>query len=130
PGVILDLIERYVAAHTPPGATVSVTRFGGSARPFVIPRDNPFLETAAAVLHELGGKEPLYTREGGTLPIAEVFQRELGADMVFYAWGMPDCRAHAPNEFMRLEHYRAQADGYALLLTKLAEQAGANGMRG
>lgn len=124
PGQILDLIERHVAAHTPPGATVSVRRFGGSAKPFEIPRDNPFLETAASILRALGGKEPLYTREGGTLPIAEVFQRELGADMVFYAWGMPDCRAHAPNEFMKLEHYRAQADGYALLLSKLAETHG------
>jgi acetylornithine deacetylase/succinyl-diaminopimelate desuccinylase-like protein len=121
PVQILDLIERHVAANTPPGATVTVTRFGGSARPFEIPRDNPYLTIAADVLTEIGGKEPLYTREGGTLPIAEVFQRELGADMVFFAWGMPDCRAHAPNEVMKLEHYRAQANGYASLLEKLAE---------
>ncbi len=124
PGEILDLIEKHVAANTPPGATVTITRFGGSARPFEIPRDNPYLTIAAEVLKEIGGKEPLYTREGGTLPIAEVFQRELGADMVFFAWGMPDCRAHAPNEVMKLEHYRAQANGYASLLEKLAETHG------
>lgn len=123
PSDILDAIERHVAANTPPGATVSVTRFGGSALPFNIRRDNPYLKLVTDVLRQIGGKDPLLTREGGTLPIAEVFQRELGADMLFYAWGMPDCRAHAPNEFLNLRDYRAHADGYAKLLTHFAQQA-------
>lgn len=120
PEDILRLIEQHVARHTPAWAEVTVERFPGSARPFAIRRDHPALETARAVLRDLYGKEPLAIRLGGTLPVAEVFQRELGADMVFFAWGMPDSRVHAPNESYRLEDFRTMARAYCRYLTALA----------
>ena len=120
PEEILALIEQHVAHHTPPWAEVTVERFPGSARPFAIRRDHPALQTARAVLRDLYGKEPLAIRLGGTLPVAEVFQRELGADMVFFAWGMPDSRVHAPNESYRLEDFRTMARAYCRYLTALA----------
>jgi acetylornithine deacetylase/succinyl-diaminopimelate desuccinylase-like protein len=89
--------------------------------PFSIRRDHPALVAALAVLREMGGgQEPLVLRIGGTLPIAPVFQRELGADMVFFAWEMPDARFHAPNEFVRLADYRACIRGYCRYLPALA----------
>jgi acetylornithine deacetylase/succinyl-diaminopimelate desuccinylase-like protein len=120
PERILDLLERHVATHTPPGATVTTTRFPGAA-PFAIRRDHPGLIAARAVLRELGGQEPLTIRIGGTLPIAPIFQRELGADMVFFAWEMPDANFHAPNEFLRLDDFRAACRGYCRYLARLAE---------
>ncbi|ACM06649.1 dipeptidase [Thermomicrobium roseum] len=120
PEEILDLIERHVQAHCPPWAEVRVTRFPGSARPFAIRRDHPALAAAREVLRELYGKEPLMTRVGGTIPVAELFQRELGADMLFFAWGMPDNRVHAPNESYRLEDFRTMARAYVRLLPRLA----------
>jgi acetylornithine deacetylase/succinyl-diaminopimelate desuccinylase-like protein len=120
PEEILDLIERHVQTHCPPWAEVRVTRFPGSARPFAIRRDHPALAAARAVLRELYGKEPLMIRVGGTIPVAELFQRELGADMLFFAWGMPDNRVHAPNESYRLEDFRTMARGYVRLLPRLA----------
>jgi acetylornithine deacetylase/succinyl-diaminopimelate desuccinylase-like protein len=120
PARILDLLERHVAAHTPPGATVTTTRFPG-AYPFAIPSDHPALLAARDVLRELGGREPLTIRIGGTLPIAPTFQRELGADMVLFAWEMPDANFHAPNEFLRLDDFRTACRGYCRYLTRLAE---------
>jgi len=120
PAEIVDLIARHVAAHCPTGAVASVERQPGDARPFAIRRDNPALVTAGEVLRRLYGKDPLIIRLGGTLPIAEVFQRELGAEMVFFAWGMPDANMHAPNEWFRLEDFRLGARAYCELLTRLA----------
>src|SRR5690606_35663739 len=40
PEAILDLIEKHVAKHTPPGTKATVERFPGSARPFSIARDH------------------------------------------------------------------------------------------
>ncbi|MCM8746999.1 dipeptidase [Thermomicrobium sp. CFH 73360] len=121
PDEILSLIEQHVQAHCPPWADVQVTRLPGSARPFAIRRDHPALTAARAVLRELYGKEPLMTRVGGTIPVAELFQRELGADMLFFAWGMPDNRVHAPNESYRIEDFRTMARAYVRLLLRLTE---------
>lgn len=121
PEEILDLLEQHVRAQCPPWAEVRVTRFPGSARPFAIRRDHPALQAAREVLRDLYGKDPLMIRIGGTIPVAEVMQRELGADMLFFAWGMPDNRVHAPNESYRIDDFRTMARAYVRLLERLAK---------
>ncbi|HKG25672.1 MAG TPA: dipeptidase [Thermomicrobiales bacterium] len=120
PAEILDLIERHAAAHTPTGASVTFVRQSGRARPFAISRDNPALVTAGETLRGLTGQDPLIIRLGGTLPIAEVFHQELGAEMVFYGFGSMDCNAHAPNEWLRVEDFHLGVRAYCAYLTALA----------
>lgn len=120
PAHIVDLIEAHVQAHRPPGATVTVRRFPGAARPFAIRRDHPALQAAGRVLADLYGKEPLVIRAGGTLPVAETFQSVLGADLVFFSWGMPGDGPHAPNESFRLDSFENARRAYCALLPELA----------
>jgi acetylornithine deacetylase/succinyl-diaminopimelate desuccinylase-like protein len=120
PAEILDLIERHVAKHTSPNATATVQRFPGSAHPFSLSPDNPALLTARKVLAELYGTEPISIRQGGTLPVADVFQRELGADLIFFSFGMPDSRVHAPNEAFRMDSFRMAPRAFCAYLNALA----------
>jgi acetylornithine deacetylase/succinyl-diaminopimelate desuccinylase-like protein len=119
PAEILDLIERHVQQHCPPSATVSVERFPGSAHPFSISRDNPALQAAGVVLGDLYDRDPLYVRTGGTIPVAEIFQQELGADMIFYSFGMPDSRVHAPNESLPISAFKMARRAYCAYLNAL-----------
>ena len=121
PGQILELIERHVARHCPPTATCTVDRFAGSARPFKISREHPALQKANVVLGDLYDRDPLMVRLGGTLPVADIFQRELGADIIFFAWGMPDSQVHAPNESFRLDSFRQAPRAWCAYLNALAE---------
>jgi len=121
PGQILELIERHVARHCPPTATCTVDRFAGSARPFKISREHPALQKANVVLGDLYDRDPLMVRLGGTLPVADIFQRELGADIIFFAWGMPDSQVHAPNESFRLDSFRQAPRAWCAYLDALAE---------
>ncbi|MDQ3043930.1 MAG: dipeptidase [Chloroflexota bacterium] len=120
PDKVLTAIERHIERNAPIGARVSVERLPGSALPFAIPLDHVGLQTARGVLRDEYGVEPLVVREGGTLPVAETFQRELGADMVFFAFSAPGSQAHAPNEWFRLEDFRRGRRAWARLLTALA----------
>lgn len=120
PGAILDAIEAHVQNHCPPGATVAVRRFPGAARPFTISQDHPAMQAARRVMADLYGKEPLFVRMGGTLPIAETLQTELGADMIFFAWGMPGDNIHAPNESYMLDAFMIARRAYCALFTELA----------
>ncbi len=120
PGAILNAIEAHVRAYCPPGASATVRRFPGAARPFSISTDHPALGAAREVLADLYGKEPLVIRTGGTLPIAETYQTELGADLIFFSFGLSDDRVHAPNESFRLQSFLDSRRAYCALLPALA----------
>jgi acetylornithine deacetylase/succinyl-diaminopimelate desuccinylase-like protein len=72
------------------------------------------------VLEDMYDKDVLVTRVGGTVPVAELFQRELGSDMVFFSWGLPENGMHAPNESYRLEDFKRMREGYCRYLHALA----------
>jgi acetylornithine deacetylase/succinyl-diaminopimelate desuccinylase-like protein len=63
------------------------------------------LSAAANALKETFGAEPLYIREGGSIPIAALFQRELSLPVVLLGFTPPDDNAHAPNESMDLGNF-------------------------
>jgi acetylornithine deacetylase/succinyl-diaminopimelate desuccinylase-like protein len=119
PVEIVNLIEKHVQKHCPPGAKVEVQRIPGSAKPFVLDRSHPVNFAAGEVLEELFGNAPYITRSGGTIPATGIFQDILGADTIQFAWSMPGSGAHAPNEWYRLEDYDRGSAGYAMLLQRL-----------
>ncbi|HLS89391.1 MAG TPA: dipeptidase [Sphingobacteriaceae bacterium] len=106
PDKVLDLVEAHIMANVPPGVQVSVRRFPGSARPYVMPVKHIALTVAADILSSIYGRRPLVTRMGGTLPVAEMFRRLLGVNMVFYSFGGPDDQIHAPDESLPLAAIR------------------------
>ena len=125
PARIVDLIERHVAVHLPAGATAEVERFPGSAWPASISRDHPALITAKAVLRAAyGGTEPIITRSGGTVPAVALMQRALGAATVTMAFSLPGSRAHAPNEWHRVDDFQRGTGIFTDYLTALAGTPG------
>jgi acetylornithine deacetylase/succinyl-diaminopimelate desuccinylase-like protein len=121
PAEIVDLIRQHVQTHCPAGVDATVTPLPGRAMRFAVDRGHPALVAAAKVLREIYGKDPVIERSGGTVPVAEVFQRELGADVIFFAFGLPGSQVHAPNEWFRLEDLTRGARAYCALLTELAK---------
>lgn len=119
PDAVAKLIEDHVGRNSPPGVTVRVRRFSGSARPYLMPRDHPALHVAAEVLEEVYGRQALVIRTGGTIPIAEAFRSVLDMWFVFFAFGEPDNNVHAPNEFLRLASFDRGVQAYYRLLYRL-----------
>ncbi len=120
PAEILRLFQAHVSRHSPASASFEVIGGEGSCKAFEIERNHPTLIAAADVITELYRKEPLNIRLGGTLPIAEVFHDELGADMVFFSWEQSDNNLHAPNESVRLSDLEIARRAWCTLLTRLA----------
>ncbi|WP_231699412.1 dipeptidase [Limnochorda pilosa] len=125
PDRILDQVEAHVRAQRVPGVRVEVRRFAGSARPYAMPVDHPALAAAARVLERLYGKPAPTARMGGTVPVAEFFRSILGTWFLYYSFGDPDTRVHAPDEFIRIDSIPRAVKGYYLLLEALAGSAGA-----
>ncbi|HVA93248.1 MAG TPA: dipeptidase, partial [Chloroflexota bacterium] len=79
PPAIAALLTAHVERYAPPGVKVTVSRLPGQAKPYAIPADHWGNQAAAEVLTEVYGKEPVYVRTGGSIPVCELFQEYLGA---------------------------------------------------
>jgi acetylornithine deacetylase/succinyl-diaminopimelate desuccinylase-like protein len=104
PADIFRKFEAFVAEVAPPGVTVTV-RFLGGGRPIVTPIDHPVAQAAARALEATYGRPPVFTREGGSIPVAATFASVLGVPVVLEGFTQPHEQAHAPNEWLDLRNY-------------------------
>ncbi|MCM2997342.1 MULTISPECIES: dipeptidase [Paenibacillus] len=104
PQDILNKIEKHIYSHVPTGAKATVVQFEkGNA--FTIDPSTPILQKAAEAYEEVYGTRPVFTRDGGSIPIVETFSRVLAAPVVCMGFGLPDENLHAPNEHFNLENF-------------------------
>jgi acetylornithine deacetylase/succinyl-diaminopimelate desuccinylase-like protein len=97
-------VRDYILSIAPPTVRVELTYFGGGL-PSLTPIDHPATEAAARAIESTFGVEPLYIREGGSIPVAASFENILGLPVVLLGFTPPDDRAHSPNEYMNLDNY-------------------------
>jgi acetylornithine deacetylase/succinyl-diaminopimelate desuccinylase-like protein len=99
---------------------VSVTSLG-SGRASLTPIDHPATQAAARAIEQVFGKQPLFIREGGSIPICASFERVLGLPVVLAGFTNPDDNAHAPNESLLLDNFEKGIRTIALMWHELAE---------
>lgn len=104
PEKIAKLFEAYIRKITPKGVTVNVTNLHGG-NPSITPINTPAIKAAKAALKRGFGVEPVFIREGGSIPIVSSFKEILGADTVLLGFGLPDENAHSPDEHFDLENF-------------------------
>ena len=120
PAKIVGVLTSHVRKHTPPGVKVTVTPIASGAPPYLMPVDHPGNVAARDVHIELYGKEPVYVRSGGSIPVCSLFLDHLGVYTVNFGFALTDERAHSPNEFLRLSSFELGQKAYCLLLHRLA----------
>jgi acetylornithine deacetylase/succinyl-diaminopimelate desuccinylase-like protein len=87
----------YVEHIAPPGVTVDI-RLIHSGDPCLISVDNPYIRAATVALREVWGKDTVFIRSGGSIPIVGDFAKHLNLPSVMMGFGLPDDNLHAPNE--------------------------------
>jgi len=101
---ILEQFRAYIEEISPPGVVVTITDLGGG-EPSLTPIDHPATQAAARALAATFGRDPVYIREGGSIPVCASFERILRLPVVLLGFDPPDQQAHAPNEWMDLTNY-------------------------
>jgi acetylornithine deacetylase/succinyl-diaminopimelate desuccinylase-like protein len=104
PAKSFELYKTYVEKIAPAGVDVSV-RLIHSGDPCLIPVNNQFIQAATRALHEVWGKDTVFIRSGGSIPIVGDFDRHLGLPSVMMGFGLPDDNLHAPNEKFHLKNF-------------------------
>lgn len=102
PGIRLELVEM----HGAPGVVASL--------------DSPYMQAATRAIERGFGRQPVYIREGGSIPIVTTFSERLGADSLLLGWGLDDDNAHGPNEKFSLADFHRGIRASASLWQELA----------
>ncbi len=101
---ITGKISRYLKEIAPATVKVEVSVLHGG-NPVMVPRDGKGVKAATTAMEKAFGKTPAFTREGGSIPIVELFGLELNAPTVLMAFGLPGDNIHSPNESFALANY-------------------------
>jgi acetylornithine deacetylase/succinyl-diaminopimelate desuccinylase-like protein len=96
--------KAYVESLCPKGIVLEV-RLIHSGDPIVVSTDNVYVKAATDAMHEVFGKETVFVRGGGSIPIVGDFVRELKIPTVMMGFGLPDDNLHAPNEKFHLANF-------------------------
>lgn len=113
PDEIVALVSRHLETLLPPGTRLSLSPAEHGARPSYIEPDHFALQAAGEALTAVYGVRPLIVRMGGTVPIAELFQRHMGLATVFFSFSTADEDYHAPNEFFRVHRLHEGLEAWA-----------------
>ncbi len=106
PRKVFDALRDYIAQVAPPGVKVTTTYIhGGEAS--LTPVDHPATQAAARAIRAVEGVDPVYIREGGSIPVTAAFDHVLGLPVVLAGFPQPNCNAHAPNEWLDERNFEA-----------------------
>lgn len=119
PPAIAAAFAAHVRALAPEGVTVEVENLHNAA-PVLVPRDSPMMQAGIRALRAGFGAEPVFIREGGSIPIVGTFQSCLRAPVLLLGYGLSTDNAHSPNEKFHLANFWNGARTTALLLQEAA----------
>jgi acetylornithine deacetylase/succinyl-diaminopimelate desuccinylase-like protein len=78
------------------------------------------MQAAGRAMQRGFGAEPVFIREGGSIPLVSLLEELFGAPSVLMGIGLPDENAHAPNENLDLHNFYAGIASAALFFEELS----------
>ncbi len=106
PEKIVEAYRKFVRENTPAGIETEVRVLGASPAVMVNP-DHPAIHTAARAFRDILGRETVFIRSGGSIPIVGDFATHLGIPTILMGFGLPDDGLHSPNEKYKVSNYYA-----------------------
>jgi len=101
-------IERLVRAHIArltPDTVRSIVRTNFLTSPALVDRGHPAMKAALAACRKGFGTAPVFLRSGGSIPVVNSLQLQLGVPTILMGFALPDDRIHAPNERFHLPNF-------------------------
>ena len=120
PAEITAGLKRRLSELCPPGIQYELIDSHGS-RAVMVPLDSPYIEAATRAIQHAFGRRPVFTREGGSIPIVADFSNKLKAESLLLGWGQDDDNAHSPNEKICLADFHRGIKASARLWEELSK---------
>ncbi len=119
PKKLAKYFENYVKSISPNWVKVEVKmlHYGYPAMTSI---DDPTIKAASNALKKAFKKDPVFTREGGSIPIIVDFMKQLKAPAILMGFGLDTDDIHSPNEHFRLENFEKGLLSSAYFINEMA----------
>ncbi|HKA02007.1 MAG TPA: dipeptidase [Candidatus Solibacter sp.] len=104
PDAVIAAFRAWVKQQTPKGIQTEV-RVLSAAPGLVVNPDHSAIRVAAQAFGGVFGKQTVFIRSGGSIPIVGDFANHLGIPTILMGFGLPDDGLHSPNEKYKIENY-------------------------
>ena len=104
PDEILSLYSKYVQSIVPRGIQINIRQLS-AAPPMLIQTDNPYVQASKRAMKEVFGRDTVFIRSGGSIPVVSDFDKHLRIPSVMMGFGLPDDNLHAPNEKFHIPNF-------------------------
>jgi len=121
PERVFPAFAEAVKENMPAGYDVEIINLHGGAG-FFVSADNEYVRAAAAAIAHSYKVRPVNMREGGSIPIAALFDGVLGIPVVLMGFGLPNDGPHGPNERFSLVQLEKGARTVADFLGRLRKK--------
>jgi acetylornithine deacetylase/succinyl-diaminopimelate desuccinylase-like protein len=112
---IFEAVSAYIASITPPTVQSEVIFMRG-APAAQVDITHPVMQAAVAAYEQGWGAQPVFVREGGSIPIVAGFQAQLNLPVILMGFGLNTDNLHGPNEHFSVEMFhRGVATSIAFL---------------
>jgi acetylornithine deacetylase/succinyl-diaminopimelate desuccinylase-like protein len=104
PDKVIALFRDWVAGNTPKGIQ-STVRVLSASPGLVVDPEHRAIQVAARAFGDVFGKQTVFIRSGGSIPIVGDFANHLHIPTILMGFGLPDDGLHSPNEKYKIENY-------------------------
>jgi acetylornithine deacetylase/succinyl-diaminopimelate desuccinylase-like protein len=116
---VFRAVRRHLRRRCPKSVRLTVT--GDYTPAFFNAPTGRGARAALVALERAFHRNPVLCREGGSLPILDVFKRHLRGEIILVGLGLPDDNWHSPNEKMDLGNFHRGIAMSVELLRELAK---------
>lgn len=102
----LDALLAHLKQHAPSdlNMTFEDPTVGGPA--ILLSSTSPLIKEAASILETVTGQNPVYSWEGGSIPVVASLAKTAGAEPLLVGFGLEEDRIHAPNESFDINQFK------------------------
>jgi acetylornithine deacetylase/succinyl-diaminopimelate desuccinylase-like protein len=119
PEQVAEALKAYLRQQAPPTVSWEVIDWA-SAVPSILERDSEAVRAAIRAQQTVWGRAPMFSRQGGTVPVVGMIESALGVKTLMMGFGLPDDNLHAPNEKFHVPNYRRGIQAYIRFLSEYA----------
>ena len=105
PDKIYHQLKKFIEDNIPPTVKWDLEQFAGGWAS-ISDTTHPGVIALTNALKREWGSDPLFKREGGSIPVVAAMQRILGQDSVLTGFGLPEDKIHSPNESLHLPTWK------------------------
>jgi acetylornithine deacetylase/succinyl-diaminopimelate desuccinylase-like protein len=118
-----DILKKYtdfVKKLTPKGIQTNI-KVHSKGPACVVNTNNKFARASVEAMHEVFGKDTVYIRSGGSIPIVTQFDKDLKIPSIMMGMGLPDDNLHAPNEKFHIPNFYRGIESIIRFFQKLGD---------